>query len=259
MGSAGGAGGGGGGLQNLAQVLAEGNSAGGLDIVDVKNLGVGTSTPEEIVHIIDVEPRIKIQDSLNLGVASSAGTEIYGSDDGLNAFYGTFDGNVFVVNYQNKPVRLWANNAEVLVANPDGSVEIPNGDLDVNGLVTSSATNADINNHATGDVLITRDYLGELRFSIPALGTVKITSATATTDDSYTLVASQGVAQRGSSMEFSSPLLESFYDTTTFVSLGITNETNGWSFENNVYSGATQFTIKANGESEISKVEYIIT
>lgn len=55
----------------------------------------------------------------------------------------------------------------------------PTAPLDINGLAKSQASITEINN-STPDTLITREYLGELRFTIPAGGTVNITGTNAT-------------------------------------------------------------------------------
>lgn len=262
-------------LITLLKALQNGNSGDG--ILQVKNIGDATD-PQDAVTKIQHDLKMDTVDGVGTGVTEleqlKSNESIYqgGTDDGNQFTFDMlglkWDGTVFrATTTAYRPMLRQTSSLGTVQAYISPGIPATLGDTVLLTLISSLLNNgvmtlpnttiADINAEPTGKVLVTREYLGELRVTIPDGDTINITSAGSSLNNN-TYIAYWGSAFAGGVNEsffgFGVNKNAEHFHQSNFQ-LVLAAITNGYSFENTNGSGLEmEVTIKAIGNTDISQL-----
>jgi hypothetical protein len=218
-------------------LVADGDGGGGsitnLALLEVENTGADSSammksSSQDVISIIQ-------------------------SAQGNNRFFAYPIAGLEILTNTNHPIAIGTNQQ---------GAGVPAVVVETNGVVYLTASAQEIE-AASLEAAVNKEYLGELRFTVPPLGTVNVTSEnTGAVDNSFT--ATFGILQsiNVESLSFGTNSLRDIRHTpaVTDVSSALiawNGSVGGWSFTNTNPTTGAVATIKSIGESPISELTAI--
>jgi len=234
---------------DIEQVLINGSNANGESITNLGNVGIGTDSPSAKLDvkgspIVNGDTRYEAFISEDNTVATGRGGGIaFGlGADVLGGIKSYLTGGL----NDNSSLKFATRTSDVLTEKMM---------IDYNGLITApNMSIPDINADTTGKALATKEYVGELKFTIPPLGSVNVTASGSITQQcSYYVTYGHGATLNIATMRFSSTRGAVFIHNS-YTDYNTTEIAQGYTFTNDNASFEMEVTIKAIGLTDINQL-----